>query len=125
MNEELKFLSEQLDKLGYLFEHHKHIGTDRSIKLRQVSYGGRSDSAGTTATLPPSWTVSKSGGHVYTVTHNLNTTSYSVVANTTDVAGVTTFHPIIVIAANTFTVEFDTAVPAAGAVAWAFNLTLI
>ena len=71
------------------------------------SYGGNIESNGTAVSLPTGWSSVVSGGHVYTITHNLGTTSYTVVANAWGSNSVIYFIPYYNFSSNTFTVEFD------------------
>lgn len=125
--DETQNMQKQIDALAHTLHTHKHLGNDLTQKLNaaSITYGGRVDASATSAVLPTGWTVSVSAGHVYTVTHNLNTTSYAVTVSTVDSGGATHFVPLFVFSANTFTVELDTTGGSAANTAFNFMLTLI
>jgi len=54
-----------------LYDNHRIIGG---------IYGGQVSSTGSSVTLPTGWTSTKTATGKYKVTHNLNTTQYTVVA---------------------------------------------
>lgn len=120
-------MNETLEQLTTLFKNHKHLGADKSQKLlsSSVSYAGGIYTNGVAVILPTGWTSSKSAGNVYTIIHNLNSTSYGVVAIAINSNGQTYFHPYFVFNTNNFTVEFDDTSATAGATEWNFILTLI
>lgn len=125
---ELQQLRQDLDALTRLVKTHTHIVSDQTQALpSQVNtYAGKVDTTATSDVVPKGWTVTKSAGHVYTVTHNLNNSSYSVVAKAWGSNSVTYFVPFLAFHANTFTVEFDEATGStAGATDWTFILTVI
>lgn len=104
---------------------HKHLGYDNSQILPTASlpsYGGRvTSTAG--GILPTGWTVSVNATtHVYTVTHNLGTTNYSLIAFAYGAA-----LPLIFLTynSNTFTAEFDNSSGTAFATDWNFILRVI
>lgn len=123
MDENLK---KRVDHLEILFKQHTHIGSDMSQKLNiKIVYGGFVDLNASAATLPGSWMVSVSAGNVYTITHNLGVTNYTVIAIAINSNSITSFHPFLVRNASTFTVEFDNASAVAGKTDWTFSLILI
>lgn len=91
------------------------------------SYGGYVDSGGS-GTLPTGWSSSYNGtSKVYTVTHNLGTTSYGVVPAAMGSGALVGYFIPQQLARNTndFQVVFTTTGGAAGATEFNFILTLI
>jgi hypothetical protein len=116
----------EVETLTRLFKKHKHLGTDLTQKLETATttqtYGGKVLDTGAAGNLPAGWTSSKSGGNVYTITHNLNNAVYAVVAMAENAnVPVMFFTPGL----NSFTIEFDTGVGVATATLFRFVLTLI
>lgn len=67
----------------YFFD--KDVEFGPTIKLFGAIYGGSVFTGGTSAGLPTGWTSVKAASGQYTVTHNLGTSSYAVVATTISV----------------------------------------
>lgn len=90
-------------------------------------YGGEVDATGSGLKLPSGWTSSySSGGVFYTITHNLGTTSYVVVA--TPYSGTAELYPVLIAKAfnsNNFVLQFSTSAGVTGATAFLFSLILI
>ncbi len=87
------------------------------------TFGGNVDITASSAQLPTGWIVGLAG-HVYTVTHNLGTSSYAVVATA---IGTTANIMAEAISRNnnTFTIQWGTVASVTGDTAWSFTLTLI
>ena len=77
--------------------------------------------AGGTGTVPSGWSIGLDGStHVYTITHNLGTSSYTVVASSTSTQY---YAPSYVFSTNSFTVSFRSSSAAVGTTDWTFILT--
>lgn len=115
-------MRQQLADFVTHFQQHTHIGSDLTQKLPITStFGGLVKSNVSGNTLPRGWSVAVSGGNVYTLTHNLNTTNYGIVVmpySFTLNANPGT-HGL-----TTFTIEFDNSSGTAFAVDWEFVLTV-
>lgn len=70
-----------------------------------AAYGGKVDSAATSEVVPTGWSASyNSGTKIYTVTHNLGTTAYAVVAMAPSFA----LQPVLQsLGSDTFTIDFE------------------
>ena len=64
--------------------------TVTQTQLSQKYYAGSWNSNATTTSLPSGWSVTNPGAGQYTLTHNLGTTNYSIVALAEDTAGTAT-----------------------------------
>jgi len=90
-----------------LYVYNATAGTWNSLSFGSSAYGGYVNANGTAGTpMPSGWTTAKTGTGAYTITHNLNTTSYVVVAT----AAGASFHvgAIYAINANTFDISWVT-----------------
>lgn len=75
----------------------------------KTAYSGYVNAAGTAGTpFPSGWTVGLSA-HLFTITHNLGTTSYGVTLTS---VGTAYFGEVVARNANTFTCQFWNTVPA-------------
>lgn len=91
------------------------------IPVVVLPYGGSVDSTCASPVLPAGWTAAVDGGtNIYTITHNLGTTAYSVVCNTNSFSLVPVLQSVN---ANTFTIDFENnSSGLAFAVNWTFVL---
>jgi hypothetical protein len=95
----------------------------RSVSPGSTSYAGIVDAGATAEIVPTGWSVGVSA-NIYTVSHNLGTTSYSVVVS--PMADLTHFViEDIVIGANTFTVRFTNTAGVSTTTKWHFVLVPI
>ena len=120
-------LTQKVMELDGLFRRHKHLGIDMTQLLpaqtsTKNTYGGAiTSTAG--GVFPTGWTVAVNGStKIFTVTHNLNTTSYSVVSIPASFALQAN---LLTHGINTFTIEFDNSSGTAFVTDWDFVLTLI
>lgn len=69
---------------GFNVPSHTHNGIDspliKSNSLGSVVYGGLATTAGTATSLPAGWSIAGGVAGQCTITHNLGTTAYAVVA---------------------------------------------
>ena len=81
-------LTQSFNQLLATFQMHLHTGSDGSQKITtptttstQVAFVGNVNSNGTASTpFPTGWSSSRITTGIYTITHNLGSTNYAVVA---------------------------------------------
>jgi hypothetical protein len=107
--EKISDLQSQFDALKQIVYLHKHLGFDYTKPLDSLgakAYSGSvAANAATSGMFPASWSCSVgTGGNVgkYTITHNLATTAYTVVAVPTGIYGTATVYSQ---SSNSFIVE--------------------
>lgn len=90
-----------------------------------TSYAGHVDASASSAVAPSGWSISYNGGtKIYTITHNLGTTSYALVCTSHGELGYIVYtHGAF--NANSVEVQFSTTGGTAGNPSFDFNLTII
>ncbi len=98
-----------------ILANHQHLDYDKTKKLITPVYGGQVASDGSAVSLPIGWTSARNSTGRYTITHNLGTTAYAVVAcalcSSFDLTNVT-FMVISGLSVNTFQTDiYDGYIP--------------